>query len=52
VILDYLATPRGGALVAGDDVRAARFVSDPDLDALPLTDGLRPVLARARALRT
>ncbi len=51
VILDYLADLRGGSLAPGDDVRAARFVDDHELDHLPLTDGLRPVLARARALR-
>ena len=50
VILDYLAHLRGGTLAAGDDVRAARFVDDAELARLPLTDGLVPVLARARAL--
>jgi 8-oxo-dGTP diphosphatase len=50
VILDYLARAIGGALAAGDDVRAARFVDDAELAALPLTDGLLPVLARARVL--
>jgi 8-oxo-dGTP diphosphatase len=51
VILDYLATVVGGALAAATDVRDARFVDDAALSALPLTDGLLPVLARARALR-
>ena len=52
VILDYLARARADAPapVAGDDVRAARFVDDAELATLPLTDGLLPVLARARAL--
>jgi ADP-ribose pyrophosphatase YjhB (NUDIX family) len=50
VILDYLAQVRAGTLIAGDDVRAARFVDDHELAGLPLTDGLLPVLDRARAL--
>jgi len=51
VILDYLGHVTGGTLAAGDDVRAARFVDDTELAALPTTDGLAPVIARARALR-
>ena len=51
VILDYLADVTGGALAAADDVRAARFVTDDEAAGLPLTGGLLPVLARARALR-
>ncbi|HVV87259.1 MAG TPA: NUDIX domain-containing protein [Kofleriaceae bacterium] len=51
VIHDHLATLRTDAVpTAGDDVRAARFVDDAELATLPLTDGLLPVLARARAL--
>jgi ADP-ribose pyrophosphatase YjhB (NUDIX family) len=50
VILDYLAGYRGGTPCAGDDVTAARFVTDDELRALPLTDGLEPVLARAREI--
>ncbi len=49
VILDYLARVIGGALAAGSDARAARFVDDPELARLPTTDGLEAVLARARA---
>jgi ADP-ribose pyrophosphatase YjhB (NUDIX family) len=62
VILDYLARVVGGALAAGpdaeggglrptpgDDARAARFVRDDELAALPHTDGLLDVLARAHA---
>ena len=49
VILDYLARAIGGKLVAGSDVRAARFVRDDELLKLPHTDGLLAVLARARA---
>ena len=50
VILDYLARVIGGDLAAADDVRAARFVDEADLNALPLTDGLVEVLTRARAM--
>jgi ADP-ribose pyrophosphatase YjhB (NUDIX family) len=52
VILDYLAEVTGGVLAAADDVRDARFVDDAALAALPLTDGLLPVLERARRLRS
>ncbi len=50
VILDYLARAIGGELRAASDVRAARFASDAELAQLPLTEGLLPVLARARAM--
>ncbi len=49
VILDYLARVIGGTLAAASDARAARFVGEGELAALPLTDGLVDVLARARA---
>jgi 8-oxo-dGTP diphosphatase len=49
VILDYLARVIGGTLAAASDVRAARFVGNDELAALPLTEGLVDVLARARA---
>jgi len=49
VILDYHARPIGGALAAGSDARAARFVGDAELHELPVTDGLIDVIARARA---
>lgn len=49
VILDYLARVIGGALVAGDDARDARWASSDDLAALPLSEGLLPLLERARA---
>jgi 8-oxo-dGTP diphosphatase len=49
VILDYFARVIGGALAAASDARAARFVDPDALSALPLTDGLADVLARARA---
>ncbi|HRC55553.1 MAG TPA: NUDIX hydrolase, partial [Kofleriaceae bacterium] len=50
VILDYLARQRGGVLRAGSDARQARFFTVEELGALPLTEGLLPVLARGRAL--
>jgi len=49
VILDYVARVIGGELAPGSDVRAAKFVDEGELAALPLTDGLLDVLARARA---
>ena len=49
VILDYLARSIGGTLKAASDVRDARFMTETEMNRLPLTDGLLPVLARARA---
>jgi 8-oxo-dGTP diphosphatase len=49
VILDYHAHVIGGALAAGGDARAARFATAEELAALPITDGLVDVIARARA---
>lgn len=49
VILDYFARVIGGSLAAASDARAARFVELDQLHALPLTEGLVDVLARARA---
>ena len=49
VLLDYFARVTGGQLAAGSDARAARFVDPDELQALPLTEGLADVLARARA---
>lgn len=50
VIVDFLVTVRGGTLGAGDDVTAARWCDAGEQAALPLTDGLEPVLDKARAL--
>lgn len=50
VILDYLARVVGGMLSPGSDARAARFVSRDELAALPHTDGLLEMLARAEAI--
>jgi len=52
VILDYLARVVGGALAAGSDVRAARFVDAGELGALPITAGLPDVIERASVLNT
>lgn len=50
VILDYLAQVRGDASPrAGDDADDVAWVSWSELAARPLTEGLLPVLTRARA---
>ena len=49
VLLDYFARVTGGTLAAASDARAARFVAIDEVAALPTTDGLIDVLARARA---
>jgi len=49
VLLDYFARVTGGTLAAASDARAARFVAIDEVAALPTTDGLVDVLARARA---
>ncbi len=49
VIHDYLARAVRGVLAPGSDARAVRFADDAALASLALTDGLLPVLARARA---
>lgn len=50
VIADYLCALRGGALVAGGDAAEARFVERAELDVLPVTEALRPVVDRALAM--
>ncbi|MEZ4368020.1 MAG: NUDIX domain-containing protein [Kofleriaceae bacterium] len=53
VILDYLAAPVAGVeLHRGSDADAVAWVAWDELPSRPLTDGLVPVLARARALAT
>ena len=49
VLLDYFARVIGGELAPGSDARAARYVDPAELAALPVTEGLVDVLARARA---
>jgi ADP-ribose pyrophosphatase YjhB (NUDIX family) len=46
----YLARVIGGELAAATDARAARFVSPDELARLPRTEGLLPVVERARAM--
>lgn len=50
VILDFLVHVRGGRLAAAGDARDARWCTTADLAALPLTEGLEPVIERARVL--
>jgi 8-oxo-dGTP diphosphatase len=49
VILDYVARVIGGTLAAASDARDARWADEGELATLPLSEGLREVLARARA---
>ena len=51
VIVDFLVKVRAGVLAPASDVTAARFCDRADLAALPLTEGLLPVLAKAREAR-
>jgi 8-oxo-dGTP diphosphatase len=46
----HVARLIGGTLVAGSDARAARWVTDDELAALPTTEGLADVIAKARRL--
>ena len=52
VILDFVATPTrpAGVPVPGDDAAQARWLTQAELERLPLTAGLLPVLAKARVL--
>lgn len=49
VIIDYLITAHSGELCAGDDAAEAAWMSLEDLAAVDTTEGLLPVIARARA---
>ena len=51
VIIDFLGTDPRGVLAAASDAGEARFVPFADLAAYPATDGLEPVIERARAIR-
>jgi ADP-ribose pyrophosphatase YjhB (NUDIX family) len=48
-IHDHVARVLGGTLTAGDDARDVRWASAAELAALPTTEGLLPVVERARA---
>lgn len=49
VILDFVGSDPRGTLCAASDSLDARFVPLAELDDYPLTDGLREVIARAKA---
>lgn len=49
IIHDHVARVLRGTLRAGDDARDARWVTAAELSALPTTEGLLPVVERARA---
>ncbi|MEM9488220.1 MAG: NUDIX hydrolase [Myxococcota bacterium] len=51
VIIDYLVTVTGGHLRPGGDVSDAAWFDLDELSRLPTTDGLLPVLIRARDQR-
>jgi 8-oxo-dGTP diphosphatase len=51
VILDFVGTQPTGTLAAASDCADARWVRIAELDALPTTDGLLPVIRRAQAMR-
>jgi len=51
VILDYLATATGASTLArGDDAADARWFTIDELDRADLTDGLEPVIDKARRI--
>ncbi len=52
VILDFVATPvrRDAEPIAGDDAAQACWLTQQELERLPLTAGLLPVLAKARGM--
>jgi 8-oxo-dGTP diphosphatase len=50
LIVVFCARWRAGEPTAGDDAVAARFVAPGALAELPLTEGLAPLIARARAI--
>jgi ADP-ribose pyrophosphatase YjhB (NUDIX family) len=52
VILDFIGTPTQAVAEprAGDDAAQARWLTQDELLAMPLTAGLLPVLAQARRL--
>jgi 8-oxo-dGTP diphosphatase len=51
VILDFLGSAPSGTLQAGSDSSEARFVAIAELGDYDLTDGLAPVVERARLIR-
>jgi mutator protein MutT len=51
VIVDFLGTAPRGQLTAASDASEARFVPLAELASYPTTDGLAPVIERARRIR-
>lgn len=49
LIHPHVARVIGGTLAAGSDARRVRWVTDDELAALPTTEGLADVIAKARA---
>lgn len=49
VLVDYLCTPVGGALLAGDDAGKVAWISRAELPHLLLTEGTLPVIEKAFA---
>ncbi len=49
IIHDHIARVLRGTLSAGDDARAVRWATAAELATLPTTEGLLPVVERARA---
>jgi ADP-ribose pyrophosphatase YjhB (NUDIX family) len=50
VIVDYLASVRGGTARPGDDCSELKWATREELAKLPTTEGLLPVIERARRL--
>jgi 8-oxo-dGTP diphosphatase len=47
VLMDYLCRPAGGELCAADDASRVRWVTEPELPDLKITEGTPAVIARA-----
>ena len=52
VIIDFVVRVIGGQLCPGQDASDVRWFSDDDLATVTVTEGLLPVVSRARALAT
>jgi 8-oxo-dGTP diphosphatase len=51
VLIDYLCLVIGGSLAAADDVTAVDWVPLEELGGIQLTEGTRPVIEKAFAMR-
>lgn len=47
VLMDYVCHPAGGTLCAGDDAADVRWFAPEEIEALHVTEGTPPVIARA-----